>query len=52
MKPVKQEDNFGCGIACVAAVLNTNYKNALTLFKDGQEHVRKRGFYDTLMGIT
>lgn len=37
MKLVKQENPFGCGIACIAAVLNINYEKALKLFKNGKK---------------
>lgn len=46
MKAVKQEDNLGCAVACVAFVLKLPYSNALTLFKDGKRRVKeKASFY-------
>jgi len=46
MKPVKQEDGLGCAVACVAFVLEISYKEALSLFKDGQTRVKsKANFY-------
>ena len=32
MKNITQKDDFGCGIACTASVLNLNYEQAKKLF--------------------
>lgn len=34
MEYVRQEDDFGCGVACVANRLNVSYQEALELFDD------------------
>lgn len=44
MKPVKQEDLFGCGVACVAFILNISYQDSLTLFTDGESKAKEEGF--------
>jgi hypothetical protein len=41
MKLIKQEHKFGCGIACIASILNIKYKNALRLFKNGEKRAEK-----------
>lgn len=45
MKGVEQEDDFGCGVACVAAATDTSYQESLTLFQDGKRKARETGFY-------
>lgn len=46
MEPVKQEDELGCAVACVAFVLQRSYKQALLLFSDGEERAKKKAnFY-------
>lgn len=45
MKLVKQEDRFGCAVACVAFVMNIKYKNARKLFKNGEKRAKNSGFY-------
>lgn len=40
----KQEDPFGCGIACVAAIVGTSYAKAKDLF-DKKENAETRGFF-------
>jgi hypothetical protein len=45
MRLVKQEDPFGCAIACVASILNTTYKDSLKLFNNAQVRVKDEGFY-------
>ena len=45
MKLVKQEGLFGCGVACVASLLNCDYKSALNLFVDGNKKAHTTGFY-------
>ncbi len=46
MKAVRQEDNLGCAVACVAFVLGIKYKDALKLFEDGESRVKeKANFY-------
>ncbi len=44
MKPIAQKHSFGCGIACVAFVSNTTYKDALKLFRDGRRKAQEEGF--------
>ena len=44
MKSVTQEDLMGCGIACVAIVLNKSYKSTKRLF-DNPEYASTRGYY-------
>lgn len=44
MRPIKQEDPFGCGIACVAFVLSISYADSLEMFKDGKNKAEKVGF--------
>ena len=46
MNPVRQEDGLGCAVACVAFVLNLSYKDAVNLFTNGKERVKKKAnFY-------
>ncbi|MBI2327175.1 hypothetical protein HYU92_02545 [Candidatus Curtissbacteria bacterium] len=45
MKPVKQEDSLGCGVACMAFILGINYQNSLNFFKDGRKKANKAGFF-------
>ncbi len=46
MKPIRQEDDFGCAVACAAFVLNISYKETLTRFKNGAQRVKsKANFY-------
>lgn len=44
MKPVVQEDEFGCGVACVANILGVSYQEALNLFYNGRAKAIKEGF--------
>ena len=45
MRLVAQQDNFGCGVACAASILELNYKETLLLFEDGKNKAKERGFY-------
>ncbi len=46
MTPVRQEDDFGCAVACVAFILHIAYRDALTLFRDGKRRAkREANFY-------
>ncbi|MDP2671522.1 MAG: hypothetical protein Q8P13_03655 [bacterium] len=45
MKPIKQEDDFGCGVACVASILEIGYQSALSLFREGEKKSQNTGFY-------
>ena len=45
MNPIQQEDLFGCGVACVAFILNIEYFKAKGLFKKGKYKARNSGFY-------
>jgi membrane-anchored glycerophosphoryl diester phosphodiesterase (GDPDase) len=44
IKLVKQENEFGCGVACVAALLGITYQQALKLFDDGYLKAKTKGF--------
>jgi len=44
MKYIAQETPMGCGVACVANLLQISYKKALKLFDKPKKHVEK-GFY-------
>lgn len=44
MKLIVQEDNFGCGIACVASILSINYQTTRTFFSNGTVYAKTRGF--------
>ncbi len=43
--PVKQEDQLGCGVACVSFILDISYLEALCLFKKGELRAKRLGFY-------
>lgn len=43
-KLIKQEDEFGCGIACVANLLKITYRQSLGLFSCGISKAKNRGF--------
>ncbi len=45
MRPIKQEDPFGCAVACVASVLRIDYQEALHIFRDGNRKAKTTGFY-------
>lgn len=45
MRPVVQEDPLGCGVACVAFMLNISYQSSLALFRRGKNKATKTGFY-------
>lgn len=46
MKPVVQEHPYGCGVACVANILNIGYSDALRLFgPEGPHKAETFGFY-------
>lgn len=53
MKEVVQEDRMGCGVACMAAVLDITYQEALGLFKNGMNRAETEGFYcpDIVMAL-
>lgn len=44
-KLVKQKDDFGCGIACVASLLGITYESSLNLFKNGKCRAKANGLY-------
>ncbi|HLD58016.1 MAG TPA: hypothetical protein VI977_00025 [archaeon] len=44
MKPIAQEDLFGCAVACVAFIIGTTYKKALKLFEHPEDRNLK-GYY-------
>lgn len=43
MKSVTQEDNFGCGTACIAFVLERPYSEVISILKETK--VENRGFH-------
>lgn len=43
-KLIAQEDNFGCAVACVANLLNIDYKDAKILF-DKPENANSIGYF-------
>lgn len=45
MRLIKQEDDFGCGVACVASLLEIDYQKALSLFWNGTNRALNEGFY-------
>ena len=45
MKPIKQEDLLGCGIACVAFLIKKSYTETVQLFPDGKKKAGIRGFF-------
>ncbi len=45
MEPIRQEDKLGCAVACVAFILNIDYKKALKLFASGERKAKDEGFY-------
>lgn len=46
IKPVKQRDNFGCAVACVAFILRIEYGIARDLFVDGKRRSKEEAnFY-------
>lgn len=44
MRIIVQKDDLGCGVACVAMVMNISYSNARSLFIDGDIKAQKTGF--------
>ena len=45
MKLIKQENPFGCAVACVASVLGIDYQEVLNLFSGGRNKAKTTGFY-------
>ena len=46
MNPVVQEDDYGCGVACVANILGVEYEKAIVLLgKDGKKRAMTFGFH-------
>ncbi len=43
MKLVAQEDSMGCGVACVASVLEISYKDSMKLFDEKRSSTK--GYY-------
>ncbi len=43
-KKIKQEDDFGCGVACTAKALNISYIKSLSLFSNGKFRASHNGF--------
>ena len=44
MKSITQEEQMGCGIACVAIILNKSYRYTKNFF-DNPEYSSSRGYY-------
>lgn len=44
MKIITQEDDLGCGAACVAMILNVTYSQALKFFDNGPIKAKTFGF--------
>ncbi len=44
MNLVKQEDSMGCGVACVASMLQIDYQEARDLFEKGKFKAKTIGF--------
>lgn len=53
IKPITQIHPSGCGVACVAQVLEMSYSRALKLFRNGEFYAMLRGFYckDLVMAL-
>ncbi|KKS13795.1 MAG: hypothetical protein UU67_C0016G0008 [Candidatus Daviesbacteria bacterium GW2011_GWB1_41_5] len=45
MKPVRQEHSYGCGVACLAFVLCTDYETVLDMFEKGKYKAENIGFF-------
>jgi hypothetical protein len=45
MNAIVQEDDYGCGLACIASVLDISYRSARALFLDGTNRAKNEGFY-------
>ena len=45
MKPIKQEHSYGCCIACLAFILQTDYKTVLNSIKGGAYKAENIGFF-------
>lgn len=43
-KPITQKNKFGCGVACVAGILDCKYRKALELFYKGDFRASNYGF--------
>jgi len=43
-KTVKQENNYGCGVACVAFIIGKSYRQTLKLFENGYFEASNYGF--------
>ncbi len=37
MKPIAQEDGYGCGIACAASIVGMSYENTKQLFSNAKQ---------------
>jgi hypothetical protein len=42
-KAISQEEDLGCGVACIASLLNINYKKAIKIF--GKRYNKFKGTY-------
>ncbi len=46
MKPIRQEHQMGCAVACIAFILKISYPEALRLFRNGKVRAKtKANFY-------
>jgi hypothetical protein len=41
MKPIRQDDEFGCAIACIAFLLKIKYQYGLSLFRSGDKRAKE-----------
>jgi hypothetical protein len=44
LKPIPQKDNLGCGVACLAFLLNSDYLTTLKIIKNGKYKAKNKGF--------
>lgn len=44
MNLVAQEDGMGCGVACIASILEISYQEALWLLPHGESRAKLKGF--------
>lgn len=45
MKPIRQEHSYGCGVACVAFILQTDYATILNTIEKGKYKAENIGFF-------
>ena len=51
--PVTQEDNMGCGAACMAFLIDCSYAKAIAIIGNAKKMASARGFYcrDLVIGL-